>query len=61
MKPPAPQEMARRPKKKKRRHNQLGLTPKTLEHESSEEEENDVDEETKLAVAVGLPDSAREL
>lgn len=60
VKPPAPQEMARRPKKKKRRHNQLGLTPKTLEHESSEEEENDVDEETKLAVAVGLPDSARE-
>lgn len=60
VKPPAPQEMARRPKKKKRRHNQLGLTPKTLEHESSEEEENDVDEEAKLAVVAGLPDSARE-
>ncbi|MCJ1469275.1 hypothetical protein MMC07_007908 [Pseudocyphellaria aurata] len=59
VKPPAPQEMARRPKKKKRRHNQLGLTPRNLEHESSEEEENDGDEESKLAVAAGLPDSAR--
>lgn len=59
VKPPAPQEMARRPKKKKRRHNQLGLTPKNLEHESSEEEENDVDEEAKMAVAAGLPDAAR--
>lgn len=60
VKPPAPQEIARRAKKKKRRHNQLGLTPKTLEHESSEEEENDVDEEANLAVAAGLPDSARQ-
>lgn len=60
VKPPAPQEMARRPKKKKRRHNQLGLTPKTLEHESSEEEDNDVDEEVNLAVAAGLPNSARQ-
>jgi len=37
-----------RPRKKKRRHNQLGLTPKTEDHESSEEE--DIDEESKLAV-----------
>lgn len=55
VKPPTPQETGRR-KKKKRRHNQLGLTPKTVEYESSEEEENDVDEEIKLAAAAGLPD-----
>ncbi|MCJ1474309.1 hypothetical protein MMC13_002967 [Lambiella insularis] len=36
--------------KKKRKHNQLGLTPKTEEHESSEEEQ-DMDEELKLAAA----------
>lgn len=60
VKPPAPQELARRPKKKKRRHNQLGLTPKTLEHESSEEEENDVDEEANLAITASLPNSARQ-
>ena len=35
--------------KKKREHNQLGLTPRREEHESSEEE--DVDEESKLAAA----------
>ena len=35
--------------KKKRKHNQLGLTPRREEHESSEEE--DVDEESKLAAA----------
>ena len=34
-------------KKKKRTHNQLGLTPRTEDHESSEEE--DVDEESNLA------------
>lgn len=53
VKPPAPLETGRR-RKKKRRHNQLGLTPKTVEHESSEEEGNDVDEEAKLAVAAGF-------
>ena len=47
------QESGRKPRKKKRRHNQLGLTPKTEEHESSEEEE-DVDEEAKLAAAAGV-------
>lgn len=57
LKPPPPQEIGRKPKKKKRRHNQLGLTPKTVEHESSEDEENDLDEEAKLATAVGLPES----
>ena len=50
-KPPAPQDHGKRPRKKKRKHNQLGLTPKTEEHESSEEEEDDVDEEAKLAAA----------
>ena len=39
-------------RKKKRRHNQLGLTPKVEEHESSEEED-DVDEEAKLAAITG--------
>ncbi|KAL1965987.1 hypothetical protein VTN77DRAFT_4927 [Rasamsonia byssochlamydoides] len=47
-KPPPPADAARKPKKKKRRFNQLGLTPKTEEHESSEEED-DVDEEARLA------------
>lgn len=50
VKPPAPDNMTRAPKKKKRQHNQLGLTPKAEEHESSEED--DVDEEAKLAAAV---------
>ncbi|QSS65643.1 CCCH zinc finger protein [Histoplasma capsulatum] len=36
---------------RKRTHNQLGLTPLTEEHESSEEED-DVDEETKLSQTV---------
>ncbi|MCJ1249210.1 hypothetical protein MMC30_006433 [Trapelia coarctata] len=40
-------EAGQKPKKKKRKHNQLGLTPKSEEHESSEEE--DIDEESKLA------------
>jgi len=54
MKPPASQEHARKPRKKKRKHNQLGLTPKTEEHESSEEEEeeDDADEEARLAAVV---------
>ncbi|KAL4977808.1 hypothetical protein BDW66DRAFT_29787 [Aspergillus desertorum] len=47
-KPPTPVESQRKPKKKKRKHNQLGLTPKTEEHESSEEED-DANEETRLA------------
>lgn len=55
---PPSQETEERPRKKKRRHNQLGLTPKSLEHESSEDE-NDVDEEFKLANAAGLPSSDR--
>ncbi len=53
LKPPAPTDVVKKPKKKKKRkHNQLGLTPKAEEHESSEEED-DVDEEAKLAAAVG--------
>lgn len=55
---PPSQETEERPKRKKRRHNQLGLTPKSLEHESSEDE-NDLDEEIKLANAAGLPSSDR--
>ncbi|PYH99506.1 hypothetical protein BO71DRAFT_368839 [Aspergillus ellipticus CBS 707.79] len=47
-KPPPPVDAARKPKKKKRKHNQLGLTPKTEDHESSDEED-DVDEESRLA------------
>ncbi|KAJ5932161.1 hypothetical protein N7516_006650 [Penicillium verrucosum] len=38
----------RKAKKRKRKHNQLGLTPNTEDHESSEEEA-DEDEESKLA------------
>ncbi|KAL4911864.1 hypothetical protein BDW62DRAFT_39437 [Aspergillus aurantiobrunneus] len=48
-KPPLPVVSPRKPKKKRRKHNQLGLTPKTGEHESSEEED-DADEETRLSV-----------
>ncbi|KAJ5577833.1 uncharacterized protein N7459_006797 [Penicillium hispanicum] len=51
-KPPPAADATRKPKKRKRKHNQLGLTPKTEEHESSEEEE-DVDEESKLALDGG--------
>ena len=47
LKPPALHENTRKPRKKKRRSNQLGLTPKTEEHESSEED--DTDEEAKYA------------
>lgn len=47
-KPPPAADVTRKNKKRKRKHNQLGLTPKTEEHESSEEEE-DMDEESKLA------------
>lgn len=52
-KPPLPAETSRQAqKKKKRKFNQLGLTPKTEEHESSDEED-DADEESRLASAVG--------
>lgn len=52
-KPPLPAETSRQAqKKKKRKFNQLGLTPKTEEHESSDEED-DVDEESRLASAAG--------
>ncbi|KAL8630211.1 hypothetical protein Q9189_004053 [Teloschistes chrysophthalmus] len=56
VKPPNSQPLAdqveakKTKKKKKRRVNQLGLTPKAEEHVSSSEEE---DEEAKLAAAVG--------
>lgn len=49
IKPPPLHENVRKPRKKKRKHNQLGLTPKAEEHESSEEEEDDADEEARLA------------
>ena len=45
-KPLAAVDNGGRPKKKARKQNQLGLTPKTEDHESSEEEDND--EESKL-------------
>lgn len=48
IKPPALHENTRKPRKKKRKHNQLGLTPKAEEHESSEDEEDDADEEVRL-------------
>lgn len=51
VKPPVPQEGPRKQRKKKRKHNQLGLTPKMEEHESSEEDEDDADEEARLAAA----------
>ncbi|KAF3482107.1 uncharacterized protein GIQ15_04866 [Arthroderma uncinatum] len=50
-KPPPPTSSSR--PRKQRKHNQLGLTPKTEEHESSEEDvDADVDEEVKLAGSV---------
>ena len=59
VKPPLPQESGKKPRKKKRKHNQLGLTPKVEEHESSEEEE-DVDEESKLAAQAGIKEGPKE-
>ena len=51
-KPPAPQGEKKLRRKKKRKHNQLGLTPRAEEHESSDEVEEDIgDEETRLAAA----------
>ena len=55
VKPPAPQDLGKRSRKRKRNYNSLGLTPKTEEHESSEEED-DADEESRLAAAVAGPD-----
>lgn len=55
-KPPALHESTRKPRKKKRKQNQLGLTPKAEEHESSEEEEDDADEEARLAAVAANAD-----
>lgn len=52
LKPPPPSDNGKVSRKKKRKHNQLGLTPKADVHESSEEEE-DADEEAKLAADAG--------
>ncbi|KAL8821496.1 MAG: hypothetical protein Q9223_000462 [Gallowayella weberi] len=53
LKPPAPEPETKKPKKKrKRRVNQLGLTPNADEHVSSSEEE-EVDEELRLATTNG--------
>ncbi|CAG8275523.1 unnamed protein product [Penicillium olsonii] len=46
----------RKTKKRKRKHNQLGLTPNADDHDSSEEDEAEgADEETKLAQAGANP------
>ncbi|KAL8640599.1 MAG: hypothetical protein Q9226_008728 [Calogaya cf. arnoldii] len=61
VKPPAPQvESKKSKKKKKRRVNQLGLTPKTDEHVSSSEED-DIDEDVKLAATVEAASTAPQL
>ena len=60
LKPPVLHGSTRRPKKKKRKHNQLGLTPKTEEHESSEEED-DTDEEARLAAVAASAGQGRQL
>lgn len=49
IKPPVLDGTTRKPRKKKRKHNQLGLTPKAENYDSSEDEEDDVDEEVRLA------------
>ncbi|KAJ5628306.1 hypothetical protein N7490_010534 [Penicillium lividum] len=51
-KPPPAADATRKPNKRKRTQNMLGLTPKTEEHESSEEEEV-ADEESKVASDAG--------
>jgi hypothetical protein len=43
-------------KKKKRRTNTLGLTPNGVDHEDSDEEQDDVDEEARLVTLLG-PDT----
>lgn len=60
LKPPALHGTTRKPRKKKRKHNQLGLTPKAEEHESSEEEE-DTDEEARLAAVVASAGQGHQL
>ncbi|KAL8880703.1 MAG: hypothetical protein Q9198_001939, partial [Flavoplaca austrocitrina] len=61
VKPPIPQvEVKKSKKKKKRRVNQLGLTPKNGEHVSSSEEE-DIDEEMKLAAAASVESTTPQL
>ena len=54
VKPPTSREKEKLSKKKTRRHNQLGLNPRTVKRESSEGD-NGVDEEVKLAVVASLP------
>lgn len=49
LKPPL-QQHSKRPNRKRRKHNQLGLTPRQVDHESSSEEAN-VDEEVQIASA----------
>ena len=60
IKPPALHENTKKPRKKKRKHNQLGLTPKAEEHESSEEED-DADEEARLAAMAASADQGPQL
>lgn len=61
LKPPISKTEDKKPgKKKKRRINQLGLTPKNEEHVSSSAEE-DADEEVKLAAAVAPPAGAGQM
>ncbi|KAL8726349.1 MAG: hypothetical protein Q9181_006080 [Wetmoreana brouardii] len=59
VRPPTPKVEAKKPKKKKKRRvNQLGLTPRTEEHISSSEDEEGIDEESKLAASVGVAGTA---
>ncbi|CAD6594404.1 MAG: hypothetical protein ASARMPRED_009365 [Alectoria sarmentosa] len=60
-KPPVLLQNTRKPKKKKRKYNQLGLTPKAEEHESSEAEEDDADEEARLAAVAADSDQGPQL
>ncbi|KAI1962988.1 hypothetical protein LOZ58_002612 [Ophidiomyces ophidiicola] len=48
-KPPPAIDATRKAKKKRRKYNQLGLTPRTEDHESSEEDD-DINEELRLAM-----------
>ena len=59
-KPPVLQGNTRKPRKKKRKHNQLGLTPKAEEHESSEDED-DTDEEARLAAVAASAGQGHQL
>lgn len=60
LKPPALHGNTRKSRKKKRKYNQLGLTPKAEEHESSEEEE-DTDEEARLAAVAASAGQGHQL